>query len=208
MHRSPHPHYVRKVAAVVVVLVCAFWLQGLARNKNLAWGTVGDYFFDHSIMEGLERTVIITVVSIAIAVVLGAVLANMRLSANSVLRGAAGAYVWFFRSMPLLVLLILVYNFSLIYPALGLGVPFGPQFFDVDTKNLVQPVTAPSSPSGSSRRPTPPRCCGRRSCPYRTGSGKRRRPWECRTSAPCGGSSSRRPCGWRCRRSPTSRSTC
>ncbi|MEW1864180.1 amino acid ABC transporter permease [Streptomyces sp. NBC_00669] len=142
MTRSPHPHYARKVAAVVVVLVCAFWLQGLARNKNLAWGTVGDYFFDHSILEGLERTVIITVASIAIAVVLGAVLANMRLSANSVLRGAAGVYVWFFRSMPLLVLLILVYNFSLIYPALGLGVPFGPQFFDVDTKNLVQPVTA------------------------------------------------------------------
>lgn len=87
MRRSPHPHYARKVAAVVVVLVCAFWLQGLARNDNLAWGTVGDYFFDHSILEGLERTVIITVVSIVIAVVLGAVLANMRLSPNAVLRG-------------------------------------------------------------------------------------------------------------------------
>ena len=123
--RVRNPHYVRKVAAVVVVLILAFWIQGLARNKALDWPTVGHYLFNTAVLQGLQRTIIITVISIVIAVVLGAVLANMRLSSNPVLRGTSWLYIWFFRSIPLLVLLIIAYNFSLLYPRLGLGVPFG-----------------------------------------------------------------------------------
>jgi polar amino acid transport system permease protein len=44
--------------------------------------------------------------------------------------------------VPLLVLLILCYNLSLIYPHLGLGLPFGTQFFTVKTQTLVDPMVA------------------------------------------------------------------
>lgn len=139
---AKHPHYLRKVAAVVVTLILAFWVQGLARNQALDWKTVRKYFFDTTVIQGLERTLIITAVSIGIATVLGAVIANMRLSKNAVLRGTSWLYVWFFRSVPLLVLLILCYNLSLIYPHLGLGIPFGPQYVTVKTQQLVDPITA------------------------------------------------------------------
>jgi polar amino acid transport system permease protein len=142
MNHAPQPHYLRSAAAVLILLIVAFWVQGLARNQALDWNVVGKYLFDDSILHGLLRTVIITVVSIAIAVVLGAVLANMRLSRNPVLRASAWAYVWFFRSIPLLVLLILVYNVSLIYPQLSVGVPFGHAFAHVKTQNLLKPMVA------------------------------------------------------------------
>ena len=140
--RATHPHYLRKVAAVLVVLVVAFWVQGLARNQALDWSTVGHYLFDPSVISGLERTLIITAVSIAIAIVLRAVLANMRLSTNFVLRGGSWLYVWFFRSVPLLVLLILTYNLALIYPHLGLGLPFGTQYVTFRTQKLIDPMAA------------------------------------------------------------------
>lgn len=142
LRHARNPHYLRKVGAVVVVLVLAFWIQGLARNQALDWKTVRHYFFDHSVLQGLERTLIITASAIAIAVVLGAILANMRLSKNPVLRGTSWFYVWFFRSVPLLVLLILCYNLSLIYPKLGLGLPFGPQYITVNTQKLIDPMFA------------------------------------------------------------------
>jgi polar amino acid transport system permease protein len=130
------------VLAVIVVLVIAFVVQGLARNQALDWATVRQYLFDSTVRQGLERTLIITVLAIVIAIVLGAVLANMRLSRNPVLSGTARLYVWFFRSIPLLVLLILVYNMSLIYPQLGLGIPFGHQYVTVATQTLVDPMFA------------------------------------------------------------------
>ena len=140
--RLRHPHYLRKVAAGVVVLVLAFWIQGLARNKALDWTTVGQYLFSSAVLQGLQRTLIITVISIAIAIVLGAMLANMRLSKNPVLRGTSWLYIWFFRSIPLLVLLIIAYNFSLLYPRLGLGVPFGGELFSVNVQQAFSPLSA------------------------------------------------------------------
>ncbi|HEX3962556.1 MAG TPA: amino acid ABC transporter permease [Trebonia sp.] len=140
--RVRNPHHLRKVAAVVVVLILAFWIQGLARNKALDWSTVGQYLFNTAVLQGLQRTIIITVISIVIAIVLGAVLANMRLSKNPVLRGTSWLYIWFFRSIPLLVLLIIAYNFSLLYPRLGLGVPFGGELFSINVQQSVSPLTA------------------------------------------------------------------
>ena len=36
------------------------------------------------------------------------------------------AYIWLFRSVPLIVVLLFLFNFSALYPKLSLGVPFGP----------------------------------------------------------------------------------
>ena len=60
-----------------------------------------------------------------IGIVLGVVLAVMRLSPNPLVSGASWLYIWFFRGTPLLVQ-ILFWNFiSALYPKIILGVPFG-----------------------------------------------------------------------------------
>jgi polar amino acid transport system permease protein len=130
-------HLTRTVIATLLLLFVVFVLQGLARNRNFGWHVVGHYFFASSVLDGIKRTLSLTVISMVIAIVIAVVLANMRLAHNPVIRGVAGTYVWFFRSIPLLVLLILGFNFSIIYPTLGLGIPFGHQLFSVSLAHLL-----------------------------------------------------------------------
>ncbi|MDA8291190.1 MAG: amino acid ABC transporter permease [Actinomycetota bacterium] len=131
-----------KLVGVLAALLLAFVVQGIARNSALEWRVVGSYLFSGPILDGVLRTLLITVTSIAIAVVLGVLLANMRLSRNRVLQAVNAVYVWFFRSIPLLVLLIIAYNFSLLYAHLSLGLPFGPSFVTFTTAHVVTALTA------------------------------------------------------------------
>jgi len=61
-------------------------------------------------LRGLWRTVYISVIAQAAAVVLGLGIAQMRRSRLGVWRGIAGFYIWIIRGTPLLVQLIIVYN--------------------------------------------------------------------------------------------------
>ena len=142
MRRSKPLPVLRTVYAVVIVVAVLAVLRSLAGNEALDWPTVREYFFDPAVMEGLRRTLVITVLAIVIAIVLGVVVANMRLSKNPVLRGSSWTYVWFFRSIPLLVLLVLAYNLSLVYPEITISIPFGPELFSTSTQDLVSPMVA------------------------------------------------------------------
>ncbi|MBI1777850.1 MAG: amino acid ABC transporter permease [Proteobacteria bacterium] len=71
--------------------------------------------------EGMEVTLLLTVLGIVGGIVLGIFLAAMRLSAFSPVALAAGAYVTFFRSLPLVLLIFWLY---FLVP-LALGHPVG-----------------------------------------------------------------------------------
>jgi polar amino acid transport system permease protein len=64
------------------------------------------------------------------------VIALARLSSSPVLRAVGWTYVWVLRSVPLIVVLIFLYNFSALYRTLSIGVPFGPAFFRFDESRL------------------------------------------------------------------------
>ncbi|MDQ7909970.1 amino acid ABC transporter permease [Phytohabitans sp. ZYX-F-186] len=125
-------------AAVIVVSVAVSFLT----NPNYQWGIVAGYLFDRRILDGLLTTLKLTAVSMAIATVLGLVLATMRLSDSRLLRGMAGAYVWLFRGTPILVQLILWYNLAILVPQVRLGVPSGPTLWSAETNDLITPWTA------------------------------------------------------------------
>jgi polar amino acid transport system permease protein len=82
------------------------------------------------------------VLSMAIGVVGGVLLAVMRLSPNPVLAGAAAVYIWLFRGTPLITQLIFWNFLASLYPRLGLGIPFGPTFVSVDTNTVISVFTA------------------------------------------------------------------
>lgn len=121
----PLRHHGRTVAAVFLLLVVANLVHSMVTNENFQWGIVWHYLFHPEIMAGLGRTLILTVVGMAFAILLGILLAACRLSENKVLQAVAGAYLWFVRGTPLLIQLIFLYNLSALYPRLGIGVPFG-----------------------------------------------------------------------------------
>ncbi len=81
----------------------------------------------------------LSIASWTISVVLGFGVALARQSPNWLLRRTSASYIWFFRSLPLLVLLIFVYNFPQAFPATG---PFLSQPFIAGLIALVLSETA------------------------------------------------------------------
>lgn len=112
------------VGVVVVVLLSIALIRGFAASPNLDWSVVGDYLFDPAILDGVVRTIVYTVLAMIVAIAIGLALAVMRLSTVRSLRGLSTGYIWFFRGIPTLVLLLLFYNLALAIPELSLGLPF------------------------------------------------------------------------------------
>ncbi|MFV0435292.1 MAG: ABC transporter permease subunit, partial [Leucobacter sp.] len=99
-------HYGRWIAVAVIVLLAAWIIYVLVTNPRFQWDVVGKYMFEPSIIAGLGKTLMLTVISMVIGVLLGIVLAVARLSPSPIVSGAAWLYSWFFRGTPLLVQLL------------------------------------------------------------------------------------------------------
>ncbi len=132
----------RWVAAAIVLIVAIALVRSVVDNPNFQWGVVGKYLFDARITHGLRVTIELTAIAMGIGIVLGLLLAVMRLSPNWLVSGASSFYIWFFRGTPVLVQLLFWYNIAALYPKIGLGVPFGPSFIHADANSLITPFTA------------------------------------------------------------------
>jgi len=132
----------RWVAAVLVVVVAVALVNSAATNPRFGWDLVGQFLFSHQVIRGLLVTVELTAISMLIGIVLGIVLAIMRLSPNPLVAGASWTYIWFFRGTPVLVQL-LAWNFiSALYPEITLGIPFGPDLVHANANALITPFVA------------------------------------------------------------------
>jgi polar amino acid transport system permease protein len=139
----PVRHRGRTVGAIAVLLVIAWFVVTVARNKNFAFGVVPDYLFDGVVLRGVGLTVVLTCAAMALGLVLGVVAAVWRLSPNPVFRRTSGAYVWFFRGTPVLVQLVFWFNIGIVFPHLSLGVPFTDlTLVSTDTNTVVTPLVA------------------------------------------------------------------
>ena len=136
----PVRHWGRWVAAAVILYVAVALADSIATNNRFQWGIVRHYFFSRRVLDGLVVTLELTVLSMAIGIVLGVVLAVMRLSTNPLVSGASWLYIWIFRGTPILVQILLWYNVAALYPRFSLGIPFGgPQFAHFTATSLITP---------------------------------------------------------------------
>jgi polar amino acid transport system permease protein len=138
----PVRHPGRWVGVAVIVVLVAMLIHSFLTNPNFGWDVVGQYLFSDPVLRGLRNTLILTVLSMAIGIFGGVLLAVMRLSPNPVLAGAAAVYIWLFRGTPLITQLIFWNFLAALYPRLGLGIPFGPTFVSVDTNTVISVFTA------------------------------------------------------------------
>src|SRR6201991_1858459 len=135
----PLRHPWRWVAAVVIVVLVALFLYGVATNPAYRWPVYAEYLFNDRIMLGVWNTLQLTVYSMVLAIVLGIILAVMRLSPNPVFQWVSWVYLWIFRGTPIYVQLVFWGLIPTIYKNIQLGVPFGPSFFHLNLQSLSIP---------------------------------------------------------------------
>jgi polar amino acid transport system permease protein len=133
----PVRHPGRWIAAAVVLVIAASLIRSIVSASGFQWEVVGEYLFDSRVLDGLVVTIELTVIAMAIGVVLGVLLAVMRLSPNPLISRASWAYIFFFRGTPVLVQLLFWYNIAALYPKIALGIPFGPAFIHPDANTLI-----------------------------------------------------------------------
>ena len=135
----PLRHPWRWVAAVVIVVLVGLFLYGMATNPAYRWNIFAEYLFNDRILFGVWNTLQLTIYSMVLAIVLGVVLAVMRLSPNPVFRSVSWVFLWIFRGTPIYVQLAFWGLIPTIYANIQLGVPFGPSFFHLNLQALSIP---------------------------------------------------------------------
>lgn len=133
----------RRFGAAFVVLVNVWIVYQILTNPGFEWSVVGRYMFDPGVLQGVFMTLELTVLVMAIGVVVGVVVALMRMAGDPLLTFCAHAFVWFFRGTPVLVQLVFWYNLAALFPEISFGIPFGgPKIWEISATVAISSFTA------------------------------------------------------------------
>ncbi len=139
----PQQHHGLLWLTAAVVLFAIFLVgYSLVTNPRFEWGVVFGWFASERLFSGLMRTLQLTVISMAVGIVAGVLLALARLAPNFIIAGVAAFLVWIFRGVPVFVQLLFWGFIAAIYPRLSVGIPFGPEFFSADANTIITPFLA------------------------------------------------------------------
>jgi len=145
----PVRHPGRWVAAIVVGAIAAYIFYTVVtaiQNDHTAqgsgWAAVGHYLFNTLIFKGILVTLELTVLAMAVGIVLGVILAVMRLSPNPVMSWVSWLYIWFFRGTPVLVQIFFWFNLNLVLKSIDIGIPVTSFWLHANTNTLIPPFMA------------------------------------------------------------------
>jgi polar amino acid transport system permease protein len=113
----PVRHWGRWVSGAIVVAALVGLVDAFA-HADVKWSTTKHFLTVHAIVAGAGRTLVISVLSQAVGIALGIVVAVMRRSGNPVTGAVGWLYVWFFRGTPVLLQLLIWYNLALVFPTI------------------------------------------------------------------------------------------
>ncbi|MFI5036144.1 MAG: amino acid ABC transporter permease [Acidimicrobiales bacterium] len=114
-----------------------------ALQWRFRWDVVGQYFTSSAIVHGLIVTLELTALAMIIGIVLGILIAIMRISKSRLLTSVAWTYTWFFRGTPVLVQLLFWFAISAVFHTLTIGLPFLPvTFVHLDATSFFTPFHA------------------------------------------------------------------
>src|SRR5882757_10761209 len=128
-------HWQRWLAAGAIVVVLAAIGRAFAGGQ-IEWSYVGRFLTAKVILDGIVNTMVMAVLAMALGIVLGVVVAIMRLSPNPVLQSVAAGYTWLFRGTPLILQLLLWFNLALVFPAIGIPGVWSVRAVDIMTPFL------------------------------------------------------------------------
>jgi polar amino acid transport system permease protein len=139
----PAKHHARTAGTVLAILLIAIVLNSVLGNPRWGWGVFAQWFFAGPVLEGLLRTLVLTALSALFGFALATPLALARVSRSPLLAGCAWAFIWLFRSIPPIVLLLLLNNLGYLYDTIWIGVPFTHiALLNQSTTELISPFFA------------------------------------------------------------------
>ncbi|OBZ94634.1 hypothetical protein ADU59_15765 [Pararhizobium polonicum] len=139
----PARHPGRLVGTIFAGLIIAAILYSTFTNPRWGWNVFAEWFFSEPVLAGLGRTLLLTVLATVSGSVLGTALALARVSRSPLLSGLSWGYVWLLRSIPLIVLLLILNNLGYLYETIRIGVPFtNALLFEYPTVQLLTPFAA------------------------------------------------------------------
>lgn len=108
----------------VLILLALLLLSAFLENPNLELDVIGQYLLSPPILSGVLVTLELTALCMVAGVIGGLVVALMRMSGNPLLTSIAVFYLWFFRSVPIIVQLLFWGFIGAFLPILNIGIPF------------------------------------------------------------------------------------
>lgn len=128
-------HWGRWFAAAAIITLLGVLGRAFALGQ-IEWAYVARFLTVPVILTGIGNTVIMAVLAMALGIVLGVVVAVMRLSPNPVMVAVASGYTWLFRGTPLILQLLLWFNLALVFPTIGIPGIWSGRAVDVMTPFL------------------------------------------------------------------------
>lgn len=139
----PARYPARTAGTIFALLVIAATLHSVLGNPRWGWDVFAEWFFAEPVLVGLARTLLLTLLGAFFGFILGTGLALARVSRSPLLAGVSWTYIWIFRSIPLIVLLLILNNLGYLYETVTVGVPYtGINFFSWNTTQLITPFAA------------------------------------------------------------------
>ena len=128
----PLRHPGRWVFAAVVLVLLGIFLFDAASREAYHWDTYFKYILDTRIAVAALHTIALTILAMVLGVVLGSIVAVLRMSPNPVLQGVSWLYLWIFRGTPVYVQLVFWGLLGAVYQVVNLGVT------EVDLQDVLQ----------------------------------------------------------------------
>nr|WP_300145706.1 amino acid ABC transporter permease/ATP-binding protein [Neomegalonema sp.] len=139
----PARNYGRLAGGLLGAAILLLLLNSVLGNPRWGWDVFAEWFFAEPVLAGLGRTLLLTLLGSIFGFALGTLLALARVSSAPLLAATAWGFIWLFRSIPLIVLLLILNNLGYLYERVSLGLPFTDyKLFDYSTTALVTPFLA------------------------------------------------------------------
>ncbi|VWB26208.1 ABC transporter ATP-binding membrane protein [Burkholderia aenigmatica] len=139
----PARYPARTAGTVAAIVLIAAVLYSVLGNPRWGWNVFAHWFFSEAVLAGLGQTLLLTALGAVLGFALAIPLALARLSRSPLLSSCSWAYIWLFRSIPTIVLLLLLNNLGYLYDTVRLGIPFTEiVFLRGPTPDLITPFMA------------------------------------------------------------------
>lgn len=139
----PARYPMRTIGTIFAAIMIMIVLYSVFTNPRWGWDVFAEWFFAEPVLVGLSRTVLLTIIGGAFGATLGTFLALARVSKSPLLSGSSWTYIWFMRSIPLIVLLLLLNNIGYLYESFRISNPFtGTTIVEYPVISLLTPFAA------------------------------------------------------------------